>query len=909
MATLGNMQRNRKGIRFVRDIPPIAYQKLCRLLDVVESSEMNWKRLAAILGFHNDEIDGLTLESYRPNGSPTHMMLRTWDYMNHTILELYNSLYEMKHGRAMSIIMDYVDEKEHYKIELCRGIVPKPCEKYPQDRQSIHFLPDMDPSQLPGPPLPQMPNANPYPNHGYYDPNPHRPVEHAWNGTRYAQTGGEIPAPNGMYYSKPADAHCMYPNMDTQCNKDLMSPEFDSRFNRHVTSSDNQSTSSTPTTLKALNYLNSFRYDKIAYATENFSDKYKRGEGAFGTVYYATIDLSDFAVKKMKKSEMGYDAEKFASADQLKEIPALVRYRHQNIVPLLGYSIDGPSLCLLYEYCEHGSLEDNLQGRDGRKPLDWATRHSIVLGAAIGLNFLHSAQPQKPLIHGDIKSANILLGKDFVPKIGDFGLARHGPTGGKLYTIMKTSEAHGTLPYLPAEYRRNRKLSTKVDVYSFGVVLLEVLTGQRAFDDKREPRGHQLLTELVYYTKDHNTALEDIIEKLRDPKCANWPWDLAGDLLEIAFRCIADKFQKRPEMIKVADDLYNLNEKCRRRMALKPTEGQNGLFGAQMMQSPMNSICGSVCTIKPALTQNEVTGSTNGQVQESVNEMKTECNESLSESQKLRGKLEGLHIGMHNNSQMFTNSGNRVDTHEISMWHKYGPCESSDSSLNTSKMYSNGYSTEATPNSSVRTPSSVPTSHLYDSSMPTTGSSFDQAQSIDKNVRTQNNQNPCHRVPHQGGCSPVGMLQSGDQNFQRPQFPLAQENYKSAEVQYTNHNKPQSDLSSNPSCQNDALYQEPNCLKTPESCHSVNPFATPEIDGNLIPDPSLVASPQFLSHHFASPPPGNFYLQNVQLSMNTSQNEKINCAGADFTSKSVVLPTSSGGDEQQPDSVPDSRDA
>jgi len=66
-------------------------------------------------------------------------------------------------------------------------------------------------------------------------------------------------------------------------------------------------------------------------------------------------------------------------------------------------------------------------------------------------------------------SANILLDSALEPRIGDFGLAREGPQSSQ-YTHVKVSRVHGTRPYLPDEFLRYKKLSTKVDTYSFGVV-------------------------------------------------------------------------------------------------------------------------------------------------------------------------------------------------------------------------------------------------------------------------------------------------------------------------------------------------------------------------------------------------------------------------------------------------------
>jgi len=101
-----------------------------------------------------------------------------------------------------------------------------------------------------------------------------------------------------------------------------------------------------------------------------------------------------------------------------------------------------------------------------------------------------------PIIHGDVKSANILLDKHYEPKLGDFGLSRDGQLenfeDGK--KPMIASHIKGTLAYLPPEFTTSQILTTKLDVYSFGVVLLEMASGQRAFLSNREPQG------LVEYT-------------------------------------------------------------------------------------------------------------------------------------------------------------------------------------------------------------------------------------------------------------------------------------------------------------------------------------------------------------------------------------------------------------------------
>lgn len=129
-------------------------------------------------------------------------------------------------------------------------------------------------------------------------------------------------------------------------------------------------------------------------------------------------------------------------------------------------------------------------------PLSWPLRFHVGKGVACGIQFLHSIGAQ-PLIHGDIKSANILLDKNYEPKVGDFGLAREMARSDASASYVKVSRVHGTRPYLPDEYLRSKKLSTKVDSYSFGIVLFELATGQRAYEEQRPKKFLVRLLKLI----------------------------------------------------------------------------------------------------------------------------------------------------------------------------------------------------------------------------------------------------------------------------------------------------------------------------------------------------------------------------------------------------------------------------
>ena len=116
----------------------------------------------------------------------------------------------------------------------------------------------------------------------------------------------------------------------------------------------------------------------------------------------------------------------------------------------------------------------------------------IAAGAARGLEYLHhKANP--PVIYRDFKPSNILLDEEYHPKLSDFGLAKHAPTGDKSHV---TTEVRGTIGFWAPEYAMPRHLTRESDVYSFGVVLLELITGLTVIDNNR-PHGQKNLAKWV----------------------------------------------------------------------------------------------------------------------------------------------------------------------------------------------------------------------------------------------------------------------------------------------------------------------------------------------------------------------------------------------------------------------------
>jgi len=153
------------------------------------------------------------------------------------------------------------------------------------------------------------------------------------------------------------------------------------------------------------------------------------GCGGFGTVYKGNLGGQRVAIKEFhgSKQKDGKKGDKLLTAEYdtyikqvFQELLPLLCYPAENVIQLLAYSFDETHQnkpCLILSYMENGSLYDRLCMVKDTPPLTWEQRANIALGIARGLTHLHSI----PILHGDIKSSNILLDKHFEAKIGDFG--------------------------------------------------------------------------------------------------------------------------------------------------------------------------------------------------------------------------------------------------------------------------------------------------------------------------------------------------------------------------------------------------------------------------------------------------------------------------------------------------------
>ncbi|KAJ6687313.1 MAP KINASE KINASE KINASE-LIKE PROTEIN [Salix koriyanagi] len=146
------------------------------------------------------------------------------------------------------------------------------------------------------------------------------------------------------------------------------------------------------------------------------------------------------------------------------------RVRHPNVVLFMGAVTRAPNLSIVTEFLPRGSLYRLLHRPNNQ--LDERRRLRMAFDAARGMNYLHNCTPM--IVHRDLKSPNLLVDKNWVVKVCDFGLSRM-----KHSTFLSSRSTAGTAEWMAPEVLRNEPSDEKCDVYSFGVILWELSTLQQ----------------------------------------------------------------------------------------------------------------------------------------------------------------------------------------------------------------------------------------------------------------------------------------------------------------------------------------------------------------------------------------------------------------------------------------------
>ncbi|CAO2206029.1 unnamed protein product [Urochloa humidicola] len=296
-------------------------------------------------------------------------------------------------------------------------------------------------------------------------------------------------------------------------------------------------------------------YQELKAITDNFDEKRKLGEGGYGTVYWGFRENGDEIAVKVLRDNVVLDDNLFQN-----EFGNLTKLKHDNIVQLVGFCYESKGdiithegkkvvaerqhRALCFEYMHNGSLRKHIS--DKCDSLNWHTSYKIIKGTCEGLKYLHGGS--KPIYHLDLKPDNILLDKNMVAKLADFGLS-------KIFYDRQTKivqNAIGTRGYMPPEFIEQNIVSDKNDIFSLGVIIIEIVLGPTAYSKlKLMEMSSQELIDLAQ-------------EKWRRELQSTWSGSLLEEYCrqvkictEISLECVNGDRRKRPPIAAV---IKRLNE-------------------------------------------------------------------------------------------------------------------------------------------------------------------------------------------------------------------------------------------------------------------------------------------------------------------------------------------------------------
>ncbi|XP_071687795.1 probable receptor-like protein kinase At2g23200 [Rutidosis leptorrhynchoides] len=280
-----------------------------------------------------------------------------------------------------------------------------------------------------------------------------------------------------------------------------------------------------------------FTLKDIQLGTENFSGKnFIRKEGS-GILYRGEVPYNSgrktVILKVIKSSE---------EHSFLRELEILFGYKHENIIDIVGYCKEKDEKIIIYE---NAYKVNTLDSRVNDIILTWTKRLEICVGIANGLKFLHNGfARQHSVIHGDVKSANIILNGDLTPKICCFEFSLITNKNQEMKYVVNDDVRipdYCEPVYCDPVYQKTGVLTKESDIYSFGVVLFEMLRGTVAgVKDYIESKNFDDFL-------DDESVFEGIKEQIEAKSLATFR--------RIAYQCLHEDREIRPKADEVCMQL------------------------------------------------------------------------------------------------------------------------------------------------------------------------------------------------------------------------------------------------------------------------------------------------------------------------------------------------------------------
>ncbi|KAL5573179.1 hypothetical protein UlMin_022776 [Ulmus minor] len=286
-----------------------------------------------------------------------------------------------------------------------------------------------------------------------------------------------------------------------------------------------------------------YSYSSIKKMTSSFAEKI--GKGGYGAVFKGKLSDGRLVAVKVLSESKG-NGEEF-----INEVACIGRTSHVNVVNLLGFCYERTKRALIYEFMPNGSLDKFIfrhgSNLDTNCRLEWETLYQIAVGIARGLEYLHRGCNTR-ILHFDIKPHNILLDKNFCPKISDFGLSKLCKMEESIVSMLG---ARGTIGYIAPEVccRNFGGVSYKSDVYSYGMMVLEMVGGRKNVDAMAARSSEIYFPDWVrkHIEEDENLKLDKTMSKEEE--------EITRKMIIVSLWCIQTIPSDRPSMTKVVEML------------------------------------------------------------------------------------------------------------------------------------------------------------------------------------------------------------------------------------------------------------------------------------------------------------------------------------------------------------------
>ena len=248
------------------------------------------------------------------------------------------------------------------------------------------------------------------------------------------------------------------------------------------------------------------------------------GRGGMGEVYKARdTKLDRYVALKFLPSQLTASEED--KARFIQEAKAASAMNHPNVCTIHDIQEYDNRLFIVMEYIDGVTLRDNKQPLSEKRIID------IAIQVAEGLGAAH----EKGIVHRDIKPENIMIRKDGIVQIMDFGLAKLYNTG-NVSRLTKAGTTMGTIGYMSPEQVQGLDVDHRTDIFSLGVVLYELLAGEAPFKGVHE-------TAMMYEIVNVDPSPISSVKESIDPQ-------LDGIVLECLEKDKDERFQSAKELAK-----------------------------------------------------------------------------------------------------------------------------------------------------------------------------------------------------------------------------------------------------------------------------------------------------------------------------------------------------------------------